>query len=98
MTAISDIAAERAKQLTKWTPEHDSGQRSGQLAAAAACYALSDVVFASVSMRGRIANIMRELWPWELVWWKPKDRRANLVTAGALIVAEIERIDRLKAV
>lgn len=28
-------------------------------------------------------------------WWKPKDRRRNLVKAGALIVAEIERLDRL---
>ena len=36
-------------------------------------------------------------WPWAGKWWKPKDRRADLVRAGALIVAEIERIDRARA-
>ena len=30
-------------------------------------------------------------WPWALNWWKPKDRRRDLIRAGALIVAELER-------
>lgn len=34
-------------------------------------------------------------WPWDAGWWKPSDRRRNLVKAGALILAEIERLDRL---
>lgn len=34
------------------------------------------------------------LWPWQGKWWKPGDRRRELVKAGALIVAEIERLDR----
>ena len=36
-------------------------------------------------------------WPasWDARWWKPTgDRRRDLVKAGALIVAEIERLDR----
>lgn len=33
-------------------------------------------------------------WPWSKRWWKPGARRRNLVKAGALIIAEIERIDR----
>jgi hypothetical protein len=33
-------------------------------------------------------------WPWPPEWWKPCDRRANLVRAAALLIAEIERIDR----
>lgn len=33
-------------------------------------------------------------WPWDLSWWKPKGRRRDLVRAAALLVAEIERIDR----
>lgn len=33
-------------------------------------------------------------WPWERKWWKPADTRRNLVKAGALIIAEIERLDR----
>ena len=38
-------------------------------------------------------------WPhtWDASWWKPKDRRRDLVRAGALIIAEIERLDRLDA-
>jgi hypothetical protein len=36
------------------------------------------------------------MWPrsWRPSWWKPKDRRRDLVRAGALILAEIERLDR----
>lgn len=97
MTAISDIAAERAKQLTQWTPEHDDRHLVGQLAMAAACYAMHDVTITEPGLMYRIGKLIHDLWPWACEWWKPKDRRSNLVTAGALIVAEIERIDRLKA-
>lgn len=31
-----------------------------------------------------------KIWPWQGQWWKPKDRRSDLVRAGALLVAEIE--------
>ncbi|NPW56957.1 hypothetical protein HPR97_34090, partial [Pseudomonas aeruginosa] len=33
-------------------------------------------------------------WPWDEEWWKPKSARENLVRAGALVLAEIERLDR----
>lgn len=33
-------------------------------------------------------------WPWDAKWWKPKNTRRDLVRAGALIVAELERMDR----
>jgi hypothetical protein len=35
-----------------------------------------------------------EKWPWSLSWWKPKGRIRNLERAGALIAAEIDRLDR----
>ncbi|GAG33310.1 unnamed protein product, partial [marine sediment metagenome] len=38
-----------------------------------------------------------EIWPWDPSWWKPTDERRNLEKAGALIVAELERLDRLEA-
>lgn len=51
--------------------------------------------------RGAFVNRVYEgiprLWAWHSRWWKPKDRRCNLVRAGALIVAEIERLDRAAA-
>lgn len=34
-------------------------------------------------------------WPWDKEWWKPsKDQVRNLVKAGALIAAEIDRLQR----
>lgn len=83
MNAIEAIAAERQRQIEVegWTPEHDDDHNNGELADAAACYA-----------RGRC---MSSVWPWDDNWWKPgSGRRRQLVKAGALIVAEIERLDR----
>jgi hypothetical protein len=87
MTAIDDIAAERRRQIEKegWTPEHDDAHDNDQMAQAAAAYALA--TFAPWEAKRRI-------WPWDLKWWKPRGHRENLVRAGALIVAEIERLDR----
>lgn len=87
--ALEDIAAERRRQIEAegWTPEHDDEHQAGQLADAAACYALYN--FPRV--------IRTRFWPWAQEWWKPKDFRRDLVKAGALIVAEIERMDRAAA-
>lgn len=96
--AIADIASERRRQIEVegWTPEHDDEHCYGEMAKAAACYAAGQVVSAIPhemdSDRG--AAGYRSLWPWDFKWWKPKAYRANLVRAGALIVAEIERLDR----
>ena len=39
--------------------------------------------------------VIQRMWPgWAWSWWKPKNRRHDLIRAAALIVAEIERIDR----
>jgi hypothetical protein len=36
-------------------------------------------------------------WPWSKKWWKPSsDPIRNLVKAGALIAAEIDRLQRAK--
>lgn len=89
-TGIEAIAAERRRQVEAegWTPEHDDTHESGEMARAAACYAQE--------AGGRLAHPPRG-WPWEKGWWKPKDRRYDLVRAGALIAAEIDRIDRAAA-
>lgn len=91
--AIADITAERRRQIEAegWTPEHDDRHSGGELAAAAAAYAFYNTEAES----GQPAAI--ELFPtnWHPDWWKPKDRRRDLVRAGALIVAEIERLDRV---
>lgn len=86
--ALEDVAAERRRQLEAegWTPEHDDEHESGDLAGAAVCYVMH-----------HISGFVAGFWPWELRWFKPKERRRDLVRAAALIVAEIERLDRLEA-
>lgn len=87
MSGIEDIAAERQRQIEVegWSPEHDDEHTNGELADAAACYAGDKRQFNTAAPTN---------WPWSQGWWKPADRRRNLVKAGALIVAEIERLDR----
>lgn len=86
----AELVAERARhrQDEGWTVEHDDDHADGEMAAAAACYALHGTV------RGHMYAFVAMFWPWSLNWWKPKNRRRDLVRAGALIIAEIERIDR----
>jgi hypothetical protein len=93
-----DVLAERQRQVESegWTPEHDNEHADGSLALAAARYALAG------SSDGRTIgdeldpSLSARLWPrsWHASWWKPKDRRRNLVRAAALLIAEIERLDR----
>ena len=35
------------------------------------------------------------MWPWDPHWFKTSSRRRDLIKAGALILAEIERLDRM---
>ncbi|WP_347220307.1 hypothetical protein [Chryseobacterium sp.] len=83
--AVLDVLAERQRQISVegWTPEHDDGHDTEELAFAASCYATADEGEAPPAV-----------WPWDWSWWKPKGRRRNLVKAGALILAEIDRLDR----
>lgn len=78
--ASVDVLEERDRQksVEGWSPEHDDQHIDHELSRAAASYAIGNIAY----------------WPWSLTWWKPADRRRNLVKAGALIIAEIERIDR----
>lgn len=87
--AAADVLAERQRQVTAegWTPGHDDEYEHGELADAAGCYALSSELFDCAGEPPRP-------WPWPDEWWKPTNRRRDLVKAGALILAEIERIDR----
>ncbi|WP_141231078.1 MULTISPECIES: hypothetical protein [Pseudomonas] len=56
---------------------------------AAACYALWAGGINPGNWHG--------FWPWSAEWKQQSDPRRMLVKAGALILAEIERLDRLKA-
>lgn len=76
------ITAERRRQFGEgWTHDHDDIHVDGALAHAAAVYASDRVDIPDV-------------WPWPDEPPKIKDEITNLVRAGALIAAEIDRLQR----
>ncbi len=92
--ASRDVFGERHRQINAegWTPKHDDEHGDGALAEAAAVYALSERQIEIIRYRGGSISELFPEWP-----YKPKDRRRDLVRAGALILAEIERLDRAAA-
>ncbi len=94
--AAQDVLAERERHVSVegWQHEHDDLHDGGALADAAACYAATEPAFCALPFQGVGTQQYRWLWPWDAAWWKPTSRRRNLVKAGALILAEIERLDR----
>ncbi|MEE2520146.1 hypothetical protein [Pseudomonas aeruginosa] len=83
-----DVQAERRRQVEAegWTPEHDDLYCAAELPRAAAAYILNGA-----------NDEAPAIWPFSAKWWKPRDARANYMRAGALILAEIERLDRAAA-
>ncbi|EIX3161708.1 hypothetical protein MKB28_001697 [Salmonella enterica] len=85
--ALRDVIAERQRQISVkgWTPEHDDTYIGCELAAAAISY---------------IEPVEAEnYWPadWHDGSFRPSDYRRNLVKATALLLAELERLDRISA-
>lgn len=91
--SVDDVIAERQRQINVegWTPEHDDAHSNREMAIAAACYALA----AAHSDYRLLGN--PDFWPWDHKWWKPTTPRRDLVKAAALILAEIDRLDRSAA-
>lgn len=83
---VRAIEEERIRQIAKegWTAQHDDSYTADEIALAAVCYTLPIGSF----------RLLNNLWPWGNAWWKPTTRKRNLVKAGALIVAELERLER----
>lgn len=87
------IEVERNRQVIEegWSAAHDDAHDGGQLLAAARCYLdASDDPFSYEGMPPAS-------WPWEVHWWKPKSQRLDLVRAGALCLAERDRLTRARA-
>lgn len=83
------ISNERSRQIRRegFTREHDDQWQDQQLLDAAYVY-LSQVRWGTCEDAG---------WPWDKEWLKISDDPIrNLVKAGALIAAEIDRLMRLK--
>jgi hypothetical protein len=108
VSGVELIAAERRRQISVegWTPEHDDEHEDSSLAMAAVCYAADRPIFEREEWTGGVQ--FGDPWPWGPAWDKrPRDRKGdlcearttkqrirNLVKAGALIAAEIDRLQR----
>lgn len=82
--AAADVISERLRQLTVEgrTAEQDDHYSNLELRNAAVCYICP--------------SLAESHWPWADKYWKPTSARRNLEKAGALILAEMERLDRQK--
>ena len=98
---LNDIADERYRQThtLHWSTAHDDTHVAGELPRAAACYAwwagLDPMVRECVPVEQAV--VWRRLWPWERGHWHTSSARRALIKAAALLVAEIERLDRAAA-
>lgn len=94
---IDLITAERKRQLEQegYTLDHDDSYDNHELILAAMAYALPDVI---LYPSHEWHTDRDELYPFDHATWKPSpdDRIQELVKAGALISAEIERLLRGK--
>ena len=95
---ISEIQHERVRQVRGegWTTPHDDAHVEGELSAAAGCYALNAACLVD-AQNGEPLDFGHAVslgWRWTREWWKPTTPRRDLIKAAALIVAEIERLDR----
>lgn len=90
LLGYDQIRFERMRQIHEegYTHDHDAAHTHGELLDAAACYLFSG------SAEARYHDIGRKLWPFERESWKPtpEDRILELKKAGALIAAEIDRL------
>lgn len=101
--AEQDVISERRRQVTEehWTPQHDDTHADGSLALAGASYAAYAGAEALRAYARPQANrgseyqfYARQIWPFDIEWLKRKNPRRDLVRAAALLIAEIERMDR----
>ena len=102
----------RQMDIESWSYDHDDLHVEGELATAAACYIRPDLRQVKPIQGGNDISDPWPWYEYadvsggrgdcpvhgqQKAWWKPTDRRRDLVKAGALIIAEIERLDRAAA-
>lgn len=87
--ASRDVLAERKRQVEMEGRglSRDDQYIKGELADAAGSYALH-------AHEDQKSGFVPGWWPWDMASFKRSSPRRNLVKAGALILAEIERLDR----
>jgi len=95
---LSEVAKERMRQIGKgFDAAHDDRYVRNELLRAAIAYADHDDTpgpFESILGMKKGAPFG---WPWDERWWRPEGKRKNLIKATALLLAEIEKMDRKAA-
>lgn len=91
MSVIDEIRDERKRQIEKegYDVSHDDGHSRAELALFAAAYALTAA--SAIQGNPRFKNVAHSVDPFDV---RTKGARRDLVRAAALLVAEIERLDR----
>lgn len=95
------IEKERSRQIMTegFDDAHDDAHAPGEMESAAASYLMAAAMQARYPDDG-LPPEPPPMWPTEWstnIWWKPsKDPVRNLVKAGALIAAAIDRIKRAR--
>ncbi|PWV66020.1 hypothetical protein [Plasticicumulans acidivorans] len=102
ITGADLIGSERRRQIEseRFSAEHDDVHTRDELAWAAICYVIPPKK-RQMSVCGMCWGWKPQYWPesWSTEWWKPgagnlEGRISELVKAGALIAAEIDRLKR----
>lgn len=97
---LAEIGDERTRQILSegYDHQHDDAHDDFELARAASVlttYATMPEIDRWVAVRhGPRLYGAELLWPWDLEHFKLTNPRRDLIKAAALIVAEIERLDR----
>ena len=89
-----DVVRERHRQINQegFDDAWDNGYTQRELTQAAVSFAVS--ARAALLSNEEIPSIPPQSFPWSVEWWKPKSPRRALVKAAALLMAEIDCIDR----
>lgn len=91
-TILAEFSSERGHQISVegYDADHDDSHTQGEIALMAATYA---------ALAGRSSVAAMYAWPWDEAMPKSltSEPRRLLIIAGALILAEVERIDRAAA-
>lgn len=91
------FTAERQRQISEegYSAGHDDEHADGELFVAAVTYWQRAIGIAHAMRRSEDGFNVPVQWPWAGGWWKPKTVERDLERAGALCLAEIDRLYRV---
>lgn len=98
MRAVTEVTAAKKEQIAlvrKYGADDDM-----QFALAGAAYAEHAAIWADGAINLEVYRTAKpgQSWPWKGTHWVPRDPRSDLVRAAALIIAQIEQLDRARHV